>query len=55
MCHFEGFPRNLSLIGVSNMKLHHHQSHGCLDSALETHDNLGDSVLTFADRVLLAS
>ena len=25
MCHFEGFPRNLSLVGVSYMKLHHHR------------------------------
>jgi len=24
MCHFEGFPRNLSLVRVSHAKLHHH-------------------------------
>src|SRR4029077_12295258 len=24
MCHFEGFPRNLSLVGPSCVKLHHH-------------------------------
>ena len=27
MCHFEGFPRNLSLLGVSYMKLHHDSLH----------------------------
>jgi len=33
MCHFEGLPRNLSLVGVSGMKLHHHSKNSWLDES----------------------
>jgi hypothetical protein len=34
MCHFEGFPRNLSLVGPSCMKLHHHPIFGVVCTAM---------------------